>query len=188
MCFGTCFSFQYHAALQVALYLDLVGCRNSECSDTPTSISIHKRPITSPIPVNNLDTASFADRNRKTGLGFHQKRRIRRNPSFLPSLPLPSPPSIFPSPPSLFPSLFILISLRKQEVPYLTRCHLEYIIEIFSRASTPIEKQHLQAGRSTVTQLTPFTNYTYRVSTKNTVTGKVSSTGRFEARTNPTGE
>lgn len=92
MCFGTCFSFQNHAALQVALYLDLVGCRNSECSDTPTSISIHKRPITSPIPVNDLDTASFADRNRKTGLGFHQKRRIRGNPSSIPSLPLPSPP------------------------------------------------------------------------------------------------
>nr|XP_027225771.1 receptor-type tyrosine-protein phosphatase T-like [Penaeus vannamei] len=78
--------------------------------------------------------------------------------------------------------------IHRKEVPYLTRCHLEYIIEIFSRASTPIEKQHLQAGRSTVTQLTPFTNYTYRVSTKNTVTGKVSSTGRFEARTNPTGD
>lgn len=78
------------------------------------------------------------------------------------------------------------LTIEWEEVPYLTRCHLEYIIEIFSRASTTIEKQHLQAGRSTVTQLTPFTNYTYRVSTKNTVTGKVSSTGRFEARTNPT--
>ncbi|XP_047480810.1 receptor-type tyrosine-protein phosphatase T-like [Penaeus chinensis] len=78
------------------------------------------------------------------------------------------------------------LTIEWEEVPYLTRCDLEYIFELFNLESTRIDIQHLQTGTFTVNKLTPFTNYTFRVSTKNRITNEMTKSGLFETRTNPT--
>ncbi|XP_063589592.1 receptor-type tyrosine-protein phosphatase mu-like [Penaeus indicus] len=76
------------------------------------------------------------------------------------------------------------LTIEWEVVPYLTRCDLVYIFEFFNLEST--EKKDLQTGTYTVDQLTPFTNYTFQVSTKNHITGRVTTSGPFQTRTNPT--
>ncbi|XP_037781153.1 tyrosine-protein phosphatase Lar-like [Penaeus monodon] len=78
------------------------------------------------------------------------------------------------------------LTIEWGEIPYLTRCDLEYIFELFNLESTRIDRQHLQKGTFTVTQLTPFTAYAFRVSTKDTKSGKFTTSALFETRTNPT--